>query len=62
MNTKIIAIICVTVILIGILFWPTLYRYEKITSQGETILVRINRLTGYTECFLGRRWVPQEDE
>lgn len=40
--------------------WPTLYRYEKLTSSGHTYLVRVNRMTGFTEMLQGTRWVPEE--
>lgn len=62
MNTKSIAIICATLILSGLLFWPTLYRYDKMTLQGDTLPVRIHRLTGYTEYFLMGKWIPQEGQ
>lgn len=62
MNTKNITIICATLILIGILFWPTQYRYDKITLQGNTLPVRTHRLTGYTEYFLMGKWIPQEGQ
>lgn len=60
MNTKGIAIICGTLILIGILFWPTLYRYDKMTWQGNTFPVRTHRLTGYTEYFLRGKWISSK--
>ncbi|MEW6068110.1 MAG: hypothetical protein AB1610_07460 [Nitrospirota bacterium] len=62
MNTKSIAIICATLILIGLLFWPTLYRYDKMTLQGNTFPVRTHRLTGYTEYFLMGKWIPQKGQ
>lgn len=62
MNTKSIAIICATLILIGLLFWPTLYRYDKMTLQGNTFPVKTHRLTGYTKYFLMGRWIPQEGQ
>lgn len=59
MQTKNLIIICITLLIAGILFWPTLYRYDKVSvMRGRSLLVRVNRLTGYTE-FLGRSgWVP----
>jgi len=52
-NTIIIcAIVCATLIICGILFWPTLYRYDKTQSK----LVRVNRITGYTEVLSGSLW------
>jgi hypothetical protein len=47
------ALICATLIVCGVLFWPTLYRYEKI---GGKLPVRINRLTGYTEILSISGW------
>lgn len=67
MNTKNIVIICVTVIFIGIFFWPTLYRYEKIKINngfggGTEAILKINRITGYTEiCFGTSGWMSVED-
>lgn len=49
-------VICATLLIAGILFWPTLYRYEKINfgdKQSGQYLVRVNRLTGYTEILRG---------
>ena len=56
MNAKNLLIICVTLLLAGVLFWPTLYRYDKINLQGLPTLVRINRLTGYTEHLMLGQW------
>lgn len=41
----------------GVLFWPTVYRYDKI----DRLLVRTNRVTGFTEYFSGGGWNPQRD-
>lgn len=60
MNTKNLLIVCVTLLIAGVLFWPTLYRYEKIDFQGLQTLVRINRLTGYTEHYMLGQWVPEK--
>lgn len=60
MKTRNLLIVCVTVILGGVLFWPTLYRYEKMDFQGLSTLARINRLTGYTEHYILGQWVPQD--
>jgi hypothetical protein len=62
MNTKTIGIICATLILVGVLFWPTLYRYDTMTLQGNTLPVRTHRLTGYTEYFLMGQWIPQKGQ
>lgn len=47
------ALICATSIICGVLFWPTLYRYDKL---GGKLPVRINRLTGYTEILYSSGW------
>jgi hypothetical protein len=47
------AIICTTLIICGVLFWPTLYRYDKFVGK---LPVRINRLTGYTEILYASGW------
>jgi len=53
-------IICTTLIICGILFWPTLYRYDKTTNQT---IVRINRVTGYTEMlYLSHGWEPVRNQ
>jgi len=47
-------------LLVGFLFWPTIYRYEEETIEmGNTrisYLLRINRITGITERLLGKEW------
>lgn len=60
MNTKTSIVVCVTLLLAGVLFWPTLYRYEKIDFQGLSTLVRSNRLTGHTEYYMLGQWVPEK--
>lgn len=50
MNTKNLIVICVafyiTTMTIGLLWWPTVYRYETVTFGSIELIVRINRLTG----------------
>lgn len=60
MRTSNLLIVCVTLILGGLLFWPTLYRYEKMDFQGLSTLVRINRLTGHTDHYMLGQWVPED--
>lgn len=53
------AMVCVTFIIVGILFWPTLYRYDSMKDGKKTIPVRINRITGATEILLVESgWKP----
>jgi hypothetical protein len=62
LKTSHLIVICTTLLTAGALFWPTLYRYDKVISGGTTVPIRMNRLTGYTEIFLGREWIPEETE
>ena len=62
MNTKRLLIVCVTLLLAGVLFWPTLYRYEKMDFQGLSTIARINRLTGHTEYFMLGQWVAEKPQ
>jgi len=58
MTAKNLIIICATLLLAGVLFWPTLYRYERIDSPGLSTPVKINRLTGNAEYLLLGEWRP----
>lgn len=57
-NLAVLGLVFALVLAIGILFWPTIYRYERI---GPT-LVRINRVTGETAIFRGGTWKTREPE
>jgi hypothetical protein len=35
----------------GVVFWPTLYRYDHVTLAGGTLPLRTQRITGRTEIF-----------
>ena len=56
MKTINLALILGFALLVGILFYPTLYHYEK----HETSLLRINRVNGYTEVFTTSGWQSVE--
>jgi hypothetical protein len=62
MRTKNIIVICVTLLIAGILFWPTLYRYDKMTIAGNSLPIRMNRFTGHTEYFGHGKWVPEKEQ
>lgn len=62
MSNKTIITVCIIFSLCGLIFWPTLYRYDHIIIQGNTFPVRMNRVTGYTEHYLFGKWVPQEQQ
>ena len=56
-NTIIVcATVCVTLIICGIIFWPTLFRYDKIKFGESTLPFRVNRITGYTEILYLDGW------
>lgn len=57
---KTIVAVCITVILCGIFFWPTLYYYDHIVVGSNSFPIRINRITGYTENYFAGEWVSQE--
>lgn len=56
----IIVCICATLLISGVVFWLTLYHYDKMTIDGNSIPIRINRLTRYTEYFVGGKWNPEK--
>ncbi len=57
----IIIFVCITLLIAGVLFWPTLHRYDKVAIRGNLSPIRINRLTGYTEYFEDGKWNPEEE-
>ncbi len=58
MSSRNLLIICCTLLIIGVLFWPTLYRYDHTTVNGNVLPIRINRLSGNTEWFVVGKWKP----
>ena len=45
--------ICATLIICGVMFRPTLYRYDKLMGK---LPVRMNRVIGYTEILECYKW------
>jgi hypothetical protein len=62
MKTKSIAIIYITIIILAALFWPTLYKYDKMIIGGNSFLLKINRFTGHTQYFSAGKWISQQDK
>lgn len=58
MSARNLLIICCTLLIAGVLFWPTLYRYDQTTVNGNVFPIRINRLTGNSEWFIAGKWKP----
>ncbi len=46
MKTQNILIICATLLIFAVFFWPTFFRYDHMKFGNQTIPVRINRITG----------------
>jgi hypothetical protein len=39
--------------------WPTRWRYDRITLEGDVVLVRVDRITGDADMLLpDEGWVP----
>jgi hypothetical protein len=50
------------VVLFALFVWPTQWRYDHLTVDGDTYPVRIHRLTGHAWVLLpGDGWTPAED-
>jgi len=64
MTTK-IARALVALVLLGsfaLFVWPTRWRYDHMTVDGDTYPVRIDRLTGHADVLLpGDGWTPDEE-
>lgn len=42
--------------------WPSLYRYDHMTVDGDVYPVRIHRVTGHADILLPEQgWIPAED-
>jgi membrane protein YdbS with pleckstrin-like domain len=54
-------IIILLILLFAIFVWPTLYRFESMSYSGNTLLVKIHRITGHTEVLMIDKWVPIKD-
>ena len=64
MTTRILRALFVAVLIVAFaaLVWPTRWRYDHMTVDGDTYPVRIHRLTGHAELLLpGDGWTPVED-
>jgi len=51
-----LGLITLSFVIVAILVWPKIYRYDSINSGGKTYLARVNTLTGKTMYFDGREW------
>jgi hypothetical protein len=57
------ALLVFVLILAGVAFvWPSLYRYDHMTVDGDIYPVRIHRITGHADILLPEQgWIPAED-
>ena len=56
-RTRNLLIICTTLIVVGIIFWPSLYRYQTLKLGNNSFPVKINRVTGSAEYFSSGGWI-----
>jgi hypothetical protein len=61
LSTSRLVVIGVFLFAWGIFFWPTLYRYDRITVGSASIPIRSHRITGATEVYRGTQWVPEKN-
>ncbi len=54
-------LILLFILVAGIVFWPTLYRYDYERFNGNQVPVKINRLTGNVELLIKGIWLSAED-
>lgn len=41
--------------------WPSAYRYDHMTVDGDTYPVRIHRITGHADILMPEQgWIPSE--
>ena len=52
MHTPHLLIVLIFCLIFGVIFWPTLYRYEKSSSD----VIRINRVTGLAQVLGDEGW------
>ena len=43
-------------VLIAVFYWPVIYHYDSLTSEGKIYPLRINRVTGEASYFDGTYW------
>ena len=63
MIRRLLALLLLALMLAGVAFvWPSLYRYDHMTVDGDVYPVRIHRITGHADILLPEQgWIPAED-
>jgi hypothetical protein len=57
---RLLLVLALLIVLVSgaIFVWPTMWRFDHLTSSGDTFPIRIHRITGRTEILLGvQGWV-----
>jgi hypothetical protein len=59
----VVAAIVFAIVALVAFVWPTLYRYDHLSTEGSTYPVRINRINGDADMLVpDEGWVPVEGE
>jgi hypothetical protein len=56
LGAAVVAMVCLTVLLYGVFFWPRLYDVASVKTGDKIYPVRINRITGNVNYFDGEAW------
>ena len=52
-----LVLLALSFVVVTILVWPKIYRYDSINSGGKTYVMRVNSVTGHTMYFDGKEWL-----
>jgi len=52
-----LVLLALAFVVVAILLWPKIYRYDSISSGGKTYVLRVNSVTGQTMYFDGKEWL-----
>jgi hypothetical protein len=52
-----LVLLALSFVVVAILVWPKIYRYDSINSGGKTYVLRVNSVTGQTMYFDGKEWL-----
>jgi hypothetical protein len=52
-----LVLLALSFVVVALLVWPKIYRYDSINSGGKTYVLRVNSVTGQTMYFDGKEWL-----
>jgi hypothetical protein len=52
-----LVLLALSFVVVAILVWPKIYRYDSVNSGGKTYVLRVNSVTGHTMYFDGKEWL-----